>query len=492
MMSKDKKGISLGRRDFIKTAAMAVVGSTLSFASLHAKDLEILSKPESVGRYRRKNKNLLCLSEYPSGYNKLIKLIESKPDIDFQINPIQVNFKNTQGFMESIQGKDAAILLLCLPSRTFSFGRLAQSLGDLDIPMLLYSPNSDLIMIDANFAAELRAKGASVKLAGSETEVIEMLKTASAPGLLEGKKALVYGRPFESISVPAHNLTEDYVYEHTGVRIEYRPMDELITLLKDVSKDSAAEEMERWKKEADKVDRVPAKVLLDECRMYILLSSIIAKEKLSAISIDCLSFSFTPNPIMPLPCLAFARLRDEGITAACEADVCGMLTSMVFEQISGRSSFFANVASVNTQRSSAVLRHCVSPLKLMGPGSPHLPYRLYNYHGLGTALVPKVEYPTGIEVTMGSYTKDLKSFVLWPGKTCAGEDDTDQPFGPNFHVHKYCSNRVEVVIKDFDRFYQNIANLHHIMVVGNYTKKIADAMSAENVNLIGPLDSIAS
>jgi L-fucose isomerase-like protein len=36
----------------------------------------------------------------------------------------------------------------------------------------------------------------------------------------------------------------------------------------------------------------------------------------------------------PLPCLAFTRLRDEGITAPCEADVCALLTSMVLQEIS--------------------------------------------------------------------------------------------------------------------------------------------------------------
>ncbi len=491
--SKDKKGIYLGRRDFIKTTAMAVIGSALPFSGVHAKDAEILPKPGPGGRNRKRNKNLLCLSESPGMHNELIKSIKSNPEIGFHITIIQVNYQEPQRLMESIQGKDAGILLACLPLLTFSFRKLSQYMGDLDIPILLYSPNKDLIMIDANFAAELRIKGANVKLAGSEMEVIEMLKTAASPGILENKKALIFGRPFESTSVPAYNLTEDHVYEHTGVRLQYRPVDELRTLLKNISKADAVEEMKRWKKEADKVDRVPERVLLDECRMYILLRSIIEKEELSAISIDCLGFSFDPNPILPLPCLAFARLRDEGITAACEADVCGLLSSMVFEKISGRPSFFANVASVDAQRSSTVLRHCIAPLKLLGADSPRLAYRLYDYHGLGKGLVPKVEFPVGIEVTMGAYTKDLKGFVLWPGKTCTGIDDVDQPFYQiNFNMHKFCSNRVEVVIRDFDRFFQNIANLHHIMLAGNYTKKIADAMSAENIKLIGPLDSNAS
>jgi RNA polymerase sigma-70 factor (ECF subfamily) len=52
--------------------------------------------------------------------------------------------------------------------------------------------------------------------------------------------------------------------------------------------------------------------------------------------------------------------------------------------------------------------------------------------------------------------------------------------------------RMYRAIKDVDRFYQNIAGLHYIMVAGNYIKEIADIMSTENVNVIGPLDSDVS
>ena len=161
---------------------------------------------------------------------------------------------------------------------------------------------------------------------------------------------------------------------------------------------------------------------------------------------------------------------------------------MVFEEISERSSFFANVASVDKQRSRTVLRHCAAPLKMMGPGSPQLPYSLHDYHGFGTGLTPKVEFPVGIDVTMGSYTKDLKGFVVWPGTTRTGIDDTDEPMFPGSNIHRFCSNRVEIEIGDVDHFFQNIANLHYIMVTGNYAEEVADIMLMENINIIGPLD----
>ena len=517
MSGQEKSGIAVGRRDFIKTAGLAVVGSTLANGTLNAKETELGPKPQPDARYEKKRRKLLCLSEYPEQNFKTVESIEADPEIDLNVRLIKIDYRNPQKLMESIKGEGANAVLVFLPFMAFNYGRLSRYMGDLDVPVLLYSPNTDLIMINANFAAELREKGANVQFTTSETELIDMVKKAAAPGILQGKKALIFGRPFNSTSVPAHNLTEEYVYHHTGVTIRHKPVDELIGLLENIDKSDAKKEMKRWKKEAGGIDNVSDDVLLDECRMYVLLRSIIEKEGLSAISIDCLSFTLMGSgPKLPLPCLAVARLRDEGITASCEGDVCGMLSSMVFEKISGKPSYFANVSSVDKRKSSIVLRHCVAPLKLMGPNQPQLPYTLHDYHGLGKGVVPKVEFPVGIDVTMGLYSKDLKYFLLWPGKIRPGVDDISEPQDfsgmpmpapkgpepppgkagrPPFSgkpMEKYCSNRAEVKIKDVDRFFQNIAGIHHILVAGNYIKEITDAMSMENVHIIGPIDSKVS
>ncbi len=509
-MVDEKKGPYLGRRDFIKTAAMAVVGSTLAGPSIYAKEKGILPKPQFGGGYGEQNNKLLCLSAFPEDNLEMINAIRSDHGIDMQVSLTKVNFYNPYDLVESIQNEGADILFLCLGRRLrFNYGVLSEYIGGLGIPILVYSPIHDYIMVDANLVAELRVWGAHVKFAVSEMEVINILRQVAAPtyirsnwqeenietlegtpspGFIQGRKALIFSGPFDSISVPAHHLTEEYVYDHTGVELEFRPLDELATLLEDIDESRATEEMERWRDEAIGVDEMPPNVLLDQCRLYVLLRSIIDEEGLSAISIDCLRFTLSPPLILPVPCIAFARLRDEGFTASCEADVCGLLSSMVLEEVSERSSFFANVASVDKQRSSTVLRHCAAPLKLMGLDAPQQPYELHDYHGYGIGLVPKVEFPVGVDVTIGSYTKDLKGFVVWPGTTCTGIDDTDEPMYPGYDIERFCANRVEMVIGDPDRYFQNIANLHHIMVTGNYFEELADIMSMENIHIIGPLD----
>ena len=324
MLRGNHKEIHVGRRDFLKTTTMAGVAAAIPGTRPAGGNAAGPSRPRQGGM----KKKLLFLSDNPKAHESFIESIRSIPGTDLQVSSIQVSYQKPEEIIRIIHEQNMDILFLCLARMTFSFGSLYDSMGDLNIPVIVLSTNPELIPIDANLVASLRANGANVTFALSQDQALERVKLVASPGILEGRRAVLYGRPFDSTTVPAHNLTEDRVYRRTGVKIQYRPIAELASLYKEVDARAAGREMERWKKEAVEVIRVSDEALLDACRLYVLLRSIIEKEDLAAVSIDCLGFTLSPNPVLPYPCLAFARLRDEGITAACEADVCGMLSSM--------------------------------------------------------------------------------------------------------------------------------------------------------------------
>ena len=488
MINGNQKKAHVGRRDFIKTTTMASMAATIPGTGLLGRDAAGFPKPQPAGKKR----NVLFVGNPRPEHERLIESIKSLKEFEFAVSPIQVNSKNPQETIHSIQARDADILFMCSMPRTgISSGSIAAAIGDLDIPVILFPQDLDLIMVEADLVAAFRMRGTPAMLANSDTHAMELLKIAATPRILEGKRAVIFGRPFDSSSVPALNLNEDYVYRHTGVRIKYRPIEELAPLLQTVDEASARKEMERWKREASNIVEASDQAIMDASRLYVLLRSIVDKEGLSAISIDCLSFSFDAKPTLPYPCLSFTRLRDEGIAAPCEADVCGLLTSMLLQEISRKPSYFHNVSSVDAKNSSIVLRHCVAPLKLLGSDVPPLPYVLRDYHGMGRGVTPEIEYPAGVEVTMGGFSKDLRSFVWWPGMIKAGVNDKARPSFPNMassKMRRYCSNRAEVKIKDTDHFIQKISGIHQVMVAGSYVDSLHDAMLRMNVDLIGPSD----
>jgi hypothetical protein len=479
----DFKKINVGRRDFIKTTTMAGVAATLPGTGLTSQNTAGSSTPPAGGM----KKKLLFLSDNPTAYESLMGSIKSLPGTDLAVSSIKANYQKPEEIIRTIHEQNMDILLLGLPRFTFNFGSLYDSMGDLDIPVIVLSTNPELILIDANLVASLRANGARVTFALSQDQALKLVKLLASPRILEDRRAVLYGKPFDSTSVPARNLTEDLIYRRTGVRIEYRPIAELASRIKEVDAQAAGREMERWKRGATEVIRVSDEDFLDACRLYILLRSIVDKEGLAAVSIDCLGFTMSPKPVLPYPCLAFGRLRDEGITAACEADVCGMLSSMFLEEISRKPSFMCNVMTVDTQNSKIVLSHCAAPLKLNGSNAAPMEYKLHDYHGFGRGVVPEVKFPLGREVITGAFSKDLKSFSLWSGRIQTQVLDTDKASsrGPMMNV---CANTMDVKIRDAGRFLQNIPGIHQIMVTGSYTQAIGDALFAMNMELVGPED----
>jgi hypothetical protein len=492
MQKVDQKPVCVDRRDFIKATALAGIAGTLPVAGVIAKNAPIPSKSRNAGKTRK----VFFVSDSPSSYEKLIDSIKAIREYEFQVIPIEASLqRKPQDVGRSVRELSPDVLLIRPTVRTAvgNIGNIAVSMADLDIPIILLPVNLDLIMMDTDLVAAMRTRGANAILANSEAHAVELLKIFAVPRILDGKQALIFGRPFDSTSVPMGNLNEDAVYKRTGLRIQYRPVDDLMPLLEKVDEAGAMKEMERWKKEAARVLEPSDKTLLDAARLYVLLRSLVEKEGLAAISIDCLSFSFSGKPPLPLPCLAFTRLRDEGVTAPCEADVCALLTSMVLQEISRKPAYQCNVSEVDLQKSIAILRHCVAPLQLMGRNAKPLAYNLRDYHGMGKGATVEVEFPMGVDVTLGLFSKDLKSFVLWPGKTQPRTDDIDRPpikNAPpsNGKVRKYCSSQMTVKFKDIDRLHQNLAGCHHVMIAGAYEKALREEMIRMGVNLIGPSD----
>jgi hypothetical protein len=460
------------------------MAATLPGAALADQSSAGATRPRPAGG----KKNLLCLSNNPPAHEKYIESMRSIPGIDLQVSSIKVNYQNPEEIVRTVHKRDMDILLLILPRMTFSFGSLCDAMGDLDIPVIVLTTTPELIPIDANLSASLRGNGANVTFTISQDQALERVRIAASPGILEGRRAVLYGRPFDSTTVTSHNLNEDLVYRRTGVRIQFRPLEELAALYKELAAKDAVREMERWKREAMEVIGVSDKTIVDACRLYVLLRSIVEKEELSAVSIDCLGFTLSPNPILPYPCLAFARLRDEGVTAACEADVCGMLSSMFLEEISRKPSFMCNLMSMDPLDSKITVSHCVAPLRLNGPDAAQMRYRLHAYHGSGRGAVPEVEFPPRGQVLTGGFNKDLKSFALWPGRIESQVMDTDRARSRSGLMNNVCANTMDVKIKDADRFLQNIPGLHQIMVLGNYTRAVEDTLIGMNVTLVGPTD----
>ncbi|MBN1907133.1 MAG: hypothetical protein JW927_18785 [Deltaproteobacteria bacterium] len=493
-MDDRQKWTHVTRRGFFKTTAVAGVAAAFPVSILAGEKVISIGgvKPSPSGKKR----NILFVSEAPERFEKVLGLIKSISEYDINLIQLKTDFKNLDDILKSIKEKDADICFFTLPGMGMSSRKIAEGIGHLDVPVIILAGTPELIMWETDLVASFRIKGTNALVANSPEHVVELIKILSAPRPLENKKALVFSKPFGSTSIPSPNLNEEYVYSQTGARITHRPIDDLKTLIKEVDESAARKEMERWKSGAKKIIDVSDEMLLHSSRISILLKNLIEKENLSAVSVDCLNFSFGADATIPLPCLSFTSLRDEGITAACEADICMLLTSMLLQEVTKRPSFQSNVSSVDIKNSTTILRHCVAPTKIYGADAPQQPYNLRDYHGLGKGGTCEIEYPVGLDVTIGAFSKDLKNFAIWPGRIKDMVDDRATPSFKNAppeysKMRKFCTNMAEIKVKDVKGFMQNIMGIHHNMIAGSFGKEISNALVRMNVNAITPPDLTA-
>ena len=342
------------------------------------------------------------------------------------------------------------------------------------VPVIVVARSPDMLWTAADVVASLRVRGVNASMATSWDDAIERIREVLSPPVLSGKKVLIFSDPFDSATLPSRNLSREYVMERTGVDVAFRPLESLEEALCAVGESRARAEMERWMGDAVEVAGATVEAILDSCKLYLVLKGIVETEGLSGISIDCVRYSFVENPLLPHPCLAFSRLRDEGIAAPCEADVCAMLTELLLEDIAQRPSFLGNVGAVDVAASTTDILHCVVPLRMEGYETKSVPYRLHDYHGLDRGVSIEADFTTGQEVTLGAFSKDLRSFALWPGTLVAT--------GSGF-----CRSMARIRIPDPERFLHSIAGCHYIMVYGNFVREVSRALMKMNVSVIGPI-----
>ncbi|UCE10242.1 MAG: fucose isomerase [Candidatus Thorarchaeota archaeon] len=93
------------------------------------------------------------------------------------------------------------------------------------------------------------------------------------------------------------------------------------------------------------------------------LKEFITEKGLNTVTVECFRL-FEEKDVSG--CHALSHLNDQdGITAGCEGDIPSTFTMMLAEILTGRPSFMANVADVDSEENTALFAHCTCPTSLL-------------------------------------------------------------------------------------------------------------------------------
>ncbi len=141
-----------------------------------------------------------------------------------------------------------------------------------------------------------------------------------------------------------------------GVELEAIEARELIEKARSCSDEECAEYLKKTARMTRGFDGTPEKNRLDHARLLKAYSDYVREHGIGALASRCWPDFFTAfgTPV----CTVLSMLCDEGVAAACEADVYGALSMWIGMQLSGEPVFFGDPVSLDEGENTITFWHC--------------------------------------------------------------------------------------------------------------------------------------
>ena len=110
---------------------------------------------------------------------------------------------------------------------------------------------------------------------------------------------------------------------------------------------------------------------------YVVSRSLMEREKADAITMDCLGA--LGDSQISLPCMSWSKMNDDGIPAACEADLGAVAAHVMVQYLFDRPGFQQDPVP-ETARDAIIGAHCSCPTKLCGFSEQAEPYDIMHHH----------------------------------------------------------------------------------------------------------------
>ena len=141
-----------------------------------------------------------------------------------------------------------------------------------------------------------------------------------------------------------------------GVELEAIEARELIDMAKAYTEEECAEYLTRTDSAVCGLAATPEKNRNDHARLYKAYTDYVRSHHIGALASRCWPDFFTAfgTPV----CTVLSLLNDEGVAAACEADIYGALSMWIGMQLSGEPVFFGDPVSLDEGENTVTFWHC--------------------------------------------------------------------------------------------------------------------------------------
>ncbi len=141
-----------------------------------------------------------------------------------------------------------------------------------------------------------------------------------------------------------------------GVELEAVEARELIDEAKKLADAELASAVADTEKVTDGLDKTPEHNVMDHARLLNAYRTYVKSHNIGALASRCWPDFFTAfgTPV----CTVLSMLNDEGVAAACEADIYGALSMWIGMKLSGEPVFFGDPVSLDEGENTVTFWHC--------------------------------------------------------------------------------------------------------------------------------------
>ncbi|MFC1558228.1 hypothetical protein ACFL40_02615 [candidate division KSB1 bacterium] len=304
--------------------------------------------------------------------------------INIRSTPIH-SLEEGEKWINEAQGQRSDGLFLVVHDRQEHSWPTAMNAIKSGIPTVVYSPVGTAFTVNTSPADALN-KGLICSTDDFSQALYGMKMLKAGTKLRETKVVVLKGKERRNDEV-----------KHFGTKLAYVPAGDFLDEYNRIPMTGEIKQMaDDYIRDAAQMMGTTKQDVLNGIKSYTVAKNILEREKADAITMDCLGALGKSK--ISLPCISWSKMNDDGIPAACEADINAVVSHCLVQYLFDRPGFQQDPVP-DSSKDSLIGSHCSCPTRLNGFSKTPEPYDLSFHHGKRDA-VPKTVWKVGQKVTV--------------------------------------------------------------------------------------------
>jgi len=299
---------------------------------------------------------------------------------------------------EAIESQSDGLLVVLLDRQQHAWPTANKAI-DSPIPTVIFSPVGS--SFTTNTAAPSQKTGCFICSTDDFDEVRYGMKMLRAGARLRESRIIVL----------QGQEARDDILSPIGIKLRYLPAQ---TFIDEYERIPVSEEVlamagyyvNNARKQVEATDQD----VINGVKSYIVARTLIEREEADGITMDCLGV-LADSPVS-LPCIAWSKMNDDGVPAACEADLGAVASHAIVQYLFDRPGFQQDPVA-ETSRRAIIGAHCSCPTRLHGFNEEPEPFDIVNHHGKRDATARTIwrvgQRVTSVDVLPGDQTQMIIS-----------------------------------------------------------------------------------